>query len=421
MAPDTVSYPRDCQQDSILISVPLDTMVPADSAHYRFGRVTAAAMPLAGQIANLPEFHDCQRFMVESDQAPPVASFGPLVAIWAAAALDTRFPPAPPVVQAVPVAVIYNFDGPRYDPLDLNQGFSCLYMWKANTWQARVVGLGASPSLPIPCLDAIDTTDQRIAQGGILEVKPDRMPPGLPAADIPPVARWNWDEAHKWQYIGIRCGTEWCEIGPPHFVPSNNAQNIGMTVAKLKSITRPIPGIGSAADPRGRPAEILRVVSVSGWYDQQELDLTNPGGKPRPARSTGTVFPHPALARAPFTPGKWTPVAYIDASANYTGKVPLTTGISQVSLCPERAPGECAGTTGMTCAPEPFDPADPTAPLYTWWTQIEHEKGSKQVYCAKRRRHHGMAIPAAAARWNWNELDAKTWTLCGSPACCTGN
>jgi hypothetical protein len=192
-----------------------------------------------------------------------------------------------------------------------------------------------------------------------------------------------------------------------------------MTMAKLGGLAKPIPGIASVDHPRGRPDELLRVVSVAGWYDQQELDLPNPGHRPTIA-GRGTVFPHPALDRAPFTPGEWTPVAYVVVSANYTGKVPLQKGISQISLCPETVRGQCSGTTGMTCDQEPVDPTNPGATLYTWWTRVEHEKGATQVYCAKRRSHHGKPIPAAAARWNWNELDAKTWTQCGL-ACCTVN
>jgi hypothetical protein len=35
--------------------------------------------------------------------------------------------------------------------------------------------------------------------------------------DIPPVARWDYDTANHQQYIGLRCGGEWCEVGHSGF------------------------------------------------------------------------------------------------------------------------------------------------------------------------------------------------------------
>jgi hypothetical protein len=52
--------------------------------------------------------------------------------------------------------------------------------------------------------------------------------------------------------------------------------------------------------------------------------------------------------------------------------------------------------------------------------RIVSETNDTTVHCVKRRNHGGQVIPAAAARWNWNERDAKTWVQCGT-ACCTVN
>jgi len=166
--------------------------------------------------------------------------------------------------------------------------------------------------------------------------------------------------------------------------------------------------------------EIHRVVTVKGWYDEQRLDLRDANGKPVLTNIYGTVIPHPALARAPFERfGEWTPVAFINVTAEYPGKVPLKAGMSRVFLCKETG-GECHAPTGMACAPEPPDPASPTAPPTTWWTKIVAADNTVAYHCIRRRKHGGMAIPAAAARWNWHELDAKTWVQCGT-ACCTVN
>jgi hypothetical protein len=428
------AFAADCQQDSVIIFVPLDTLIPPDSAHSVYDTVTAADMPLVARIANLPEYHDCQRFVVPSQAAVPSRAaayeFGPLVAIWAADSLAARFTAEPgsggtasgPAL-ARPVAMIHNW-GERvsYEPLGIRPGFSCLYLWNdpnsQGNWSALVVPLGTRTS---PCQEAAPPAS---LVGTPLEVHALAREGGLRPKDIPEVARWDWDSTHMQQYIGIRCGDQWCEIGSKGFVSSPGASATGMTETKMKGVAGPVPGLGLLDHPRGEEEEVRRAVAVKGWYDQQYLDTLGVDGKPMLTGIVGTVFPHPALGRAPFKAGRWTPSAYVIVSANYPGKVVLPQGLSAIYLCKDGA-RKCKVPPNMACAAESGGGMASTdlataEPLTTWYTRIVSEGGGVQYHCVKRRMHGGHAIPAAATRWNWSELDATTWVAC-SKGCCTVN
>ena len=260
-----------------------------------------------------------------------------------------------------------------------------------------------------------EAKDPGVVGGTPLEVRPAPMSRGLTAADVPEVARWDWDFERHEQYIGIRCGNQWCEVGRTGLVRSRSAFDVGVTFtsAAAQSLVPPSPGI---ANSRGTDKERLRVVAVKGWYDEQRLDTLGANGWPQLTDIVGTVIPHPALDRAVFTPGDWTPVAFVKVSADYPGKVPLEHGMNRVFLCKDVG-GNCGITAASPC---PVDPMG-TAPGQTrWWMRIVSETNDTTVHCVKRRTHGGMAIPAAAARWNWNEKDAKTWVACEG-GCCTVN
>ncbi len=411
-APSPLASYQDCQQDSILIFV----RAPQDSTIYE--TVTAGDMPLIKRIANLPEYHDCQRFVVR----PPGASravadsllkFGPLVAIWAADSLGVRFPGSQAgLSKALPVAIIHNYDQSPYTPLGLAPGFSCLYLWhdggNARQWTARIVSRGRTPS---PCQQAMDP---RALAGGTLTVKTVPLPNGVGPGDVPEVARWDWDASRQEQYIGIRCGDQWCEIGNGQFTPSISVLGAAMLPTNQMAA---VSASSAMANSSGTIQEQTRVVGIKGWYDQQRLDLRDQTGKPVITNIVGTVIPHPALGRVTFTVGVWTPVAFINVTHDYPGKVPLRQGLSTMYLCKETA-GEChAQLTAGACPPEP---ATPGAPPTTWWSRIVPAAGAAEDHCIRRRMHGGKAIPAAAARWNWWELDAKTWVACDG-GCCTVN
>lgn len=401
---------NDCQQDSVRIVIAMDSTHLADTI------VTAASMPLIGPIANLPEYHDCQRFVVPVRDTQAAAAggmeYGPLVAIWAAHHLDSLFQGAPARgVPAIPVAIVHNFEtSASYDSLGLRPGFSCLYMWNDGTWHARMVSLGR---LPVPCLESMDPGSSTLAAGKELHVRPVPPRQGVNASDIPPVARWDWDDKHGWQYIGIRCGKEWCEVGPSTFASSRGAGSTGLSVSAIRSMVEPLPGLTTA--PAGTEPELLRFVTINGWFDQQRLDLRDAGGQAVLTDVVGTVFPHPALGRLPdgAFKAKWVPTGYLHVTGDYPGKLPLKKGMSRIHMCQGGAT-ECEITEAPTCTAEQQDPLDP------WWARLVAPSGETVIKCVRQRDHDGMAIPAAAARWNWHELDATTWFKCDR-GCCTAN
>src|SRR5262245_42597861 len=99
---------------------------------------------LAGPITNVPEFHDCQRFLTGGRKP----GYGPLVAIFASFKLDsipqrnveTSLKSSGYSAYRVAAAEVYSYDG-DYDPLGIHMGFNCLYMavdTSTQTWHARM-------------------------------------------------------------------------------------------------------------------------------------------------------------------------------------------------------------------------------------------------------------------------------------------
>jgi hypothetical protein len=394
--------PADCQQDSVLI-------VFRPRGGESLLTVTAKDMPLARRIANLPEYHDCQRFIVRDTTQVDSMTYGPLVSIWAADSLADRLPTESLEGSslAFPVAVIYNAE-PQilYKPLGIHPGFSCLYLRKAGGagWRAAIVRLNGGPG---GCNTAVVANSISDSAWGQLEVRPSGPPEGLTAEDIPEVARWDWDDSNKAQYIGIRCGGRWCEIGAPGFKPSPGALGSDLALDDVMAL----PDIRDRSD--GADRMIIRAFSVKGWYDEQRLDLPagTPSEPPRLTNIVGTAFPHPTLDGAKFENGDWTTVAYLKVSAHYGGVVPLRKGISRLQMCKGDAT-ECGVDPPKQCSLKDQDPGE------LWWGRtISEVKDTSAVGCVLRRDHEGQAIPAAAARWNWSEWDAKTWAACQGGCC----
>lgn len=407
--PPSRAVAADCQQDSVLI------VYYTDSLRTTVDTATAADMPLTQRIANLPEYHDCQRMVVtpaRDPQSPPSRhAFGPLVAIWAADSLALRFPGASldqPQTRtpsdAVPIATVYSWDSTTgYAPLGIRPGFNCLYLWHDNSpvprWRAAVVKRWEGPEA------CGETLDPEKVTGTMLEVQTVILPDSLTPADIPPVARWDWDATTSQQYIDIRCGDQWCQIGPQGFHPTGVNLPAGLTESAILAL----PDI----DDRGATrAQILRAFLVKGWSDEQQLDLPGPApSQPVLTNIVGTAFPHPTLESAPFNDGTWTTVGYLAVTDDYDGAIKLDRGISRLQLCQGTAE-QCRAPAGISCSAKYQDPAQP------WWGRTISAEGTmSEVRCVRRRDHGGRAMPAAAARWNWNELDAKTWSACAGGCC----
>lgn len=381
---------------------------------------TLTTLSVSGAITNVPEFHDCQRFVVgDSD-------YGPLVAIYVSYKLDslvdsiarldsTKTYVAETTTNAVGVSEIYDYDG-DYAPLGIRHGFNCLMLYKKNhAYEAKI--------WPVDDEKKCVTTgfDPTRADLIPLQVKPwggvITTPPGTQT--YPPVARWDWDSDHKQQYIGLRCRTQWCEIGAAGFASS----------------ARDLPDGGTTS---GGPTE-MTVRRVKGWYDEQFLDVpASAGGSAfRWTRVTAKVFPHPAMKT-------YTMATYYNATTGHSNGWVATGFVSMGSAIPHykskfnfdgTAAGAelkdmnklhmCYGTKGdcginalaytrcgyMNWLWSIFYPR--------WWAQITPAGGGPVMQkCVIRREHPGvtMGVPGTA-RWRWLATDPTTWEECLSGCC----
>jgi hypothetical protein len=235
--------------------------------------VPSGQIGLSGPITDIPEFHDCQRFIVRNPDG--TTRYDSLFAIFARMELDKVFPdsaglqPGSGKGSAWPptaAATIVSYNG-TYRPLGLKPGVSCLYLESDGTrWLASLTHNGRNGDCP----DRLTGVREPIQ----LDVRTTPPPSQVQGTrEVPPVARWDWDDRNHQQYIGIRCGWQYCEIGRSGFTPSP-----------------PLPV------PTGYQAQGSHVFLVKGWYDDQILaspDLV--AGRVVPSKMRGVVVPNPRL------------------------------------------------------------------------------------------------------------------------------
>lgn len=398
------------------------------------------SIPLSDPITDVPEFHDCQRFIPiptipgnlggQSARIP----YDSLYAIFAAFRLDTLGAFAG---EFVPVATVYSYGG-RYDPLGIRPGFNCLVLSRTSaTWRATMVPQ-ANPTDPRCAAVHIN-----LAAGTPLEVRQIPPPPldsgfVFDSTNYPPVARWDWDGTH--QYIGIACGRSWCEVGPPGFTPSPIYQGPAITFD-------PVPGLSATSTQR------RQATRIKGWYDDQQLDSADTHGRSFVTRIHGWVFPNPAFEDGLLDSrvsvarlgGAWIHVATAYLDADYKGY--LKRGANKIYMCHEvvgalgtcRMPAMSFASPAVPLNQAPVSPftkplalcdPDPTDHLRRWW-KIQPEAGQARYVCVRRRDHfraleryrqqHNNVrvwIPAAA-RWRWLLEDPAVWLKCET-GCCTG-
>lgn len=328
----------------------------------------------------------------------------------------------PPTTSSLPAAEIYTY-GPGDTTLGIGPNFSCLYLYfKSNghltAKMVQVPTLGPSQKA---CFGAVNPVT---ASGKTLSVI---RTGGFKASDYPAVARWDWDPVNKHQYVGIKCGSAWCEIGAPGH--------------------RPFTTSGPYSSPSGTSAAVARVVGIKGWYDEQFLAV--PGaGHMIPSGAKGTVIPDPKLyerRKSDFS-GGWVPVAHVavaldpaegaGSAGNYYKQKfnfdpvpvqPSLTGMNTLSLC--------YGTRDHCNVPMPTPPAVGCGPetkppfiwwIRRWWAKVESASHDKTMYRCVTRREHPAATSmgiqfAATTRWRWLANDETTWNYCEVAGCCESN
>lgn len=345
------------------------------------GEITATytQISLAGPITEVPEFHDCQRFILKAAR-----TFDSLYAIYASFRLDSLdedagfeivddsvLPTRPAEVRsAVAAAEIHSWGG-TYDSLGILPGFNCLYVWFDGRLRARMVPIGNNEA---ECLTRYPVGEY--PAGKDLEVRPRLV--GAAEDDYPPVARWDWNEGTGVYFIGIKCGSAWCEVGHAGFISS-----------------API-----TLDPGLTPDEVV-VRRIKGWYDQQFLAFKDADmAKAQPTALRGTVVPRPGLdtlSKEDFQHA-WVPVSdiHVPSPSAYQSKLNLHPGWNELAL------RLFAGGK--------------------WRARITSSLGIGVERDVKRYGHEGLKaatgidIPGTN-RWRWVANDETIWTRCLEGCC----
>jgi hypothetical protein len=347
---------------------------------------TVTDIPLASSIDELHEFHDCQRLIT----VPDLNKFGQRVVIFASeqlASLELSDNPQP-------FAVIYNFGETPYDPLFIDPGFSCLFLWKEGTVpKAKMSHNGYDENA---CSDVFE--DPTAIPGQLLEAR-YAVQPGPPRV-VPPVARWDWDGTY--QFIGIKCGTEWCEIWSP--------KGTGKSPPREWNHFANLPG--NARLPHQPPPGRVR----KGWYDEQRLAVVDAvTNELKPADSSATALPHPRLTTrtTSWYHDKWRPAAFVvlrEDLQEYEDEKNWKRGVNQVSLC-WNSGTTCGNKDGLpACTPEESNDTR------TWWSRTK-SPGNDVTYNCVKRCDRDTPIPGTV-RFRWLEQDEKLWIRCGT-GCCT--
>jgi len=393
----------ECPHDSIAIVV-ADKEQPS-------GTKTITDIPLASTIDHIAEFHDCQRFIVKDDNTGQ-ERFGPMVAIFASEDLATLEESLDSLLErpaardsALAGAEIYNYHE-AYDPLFIEHGFNCLFLRKENArdWVARMVPVGNQADA---CLGFQDVN----ALGHPLDVRPVAQGP-YGGQDIPRVARWDWDGTQ--QYIGIKCGDQWCEIGPQGgFATSSRSWANDVLnqpgAANLQEFAPTTPN-----DPANR------VVEVKGWFDEQRLAVPSGGGGMLPASRPALAIPHPRLGLYDipyFEQHDWLPSALVvlpPGLDGYITKRNWAAGVNRVYLC-SGSPEECKipSAEAPMCQPEWASNDN-----REWWAKTVSSSEDVKYQCVTRCEQN-LEIPGTV-RWRWEEQDEKLWIRCAT-GCCAVN
>jgi len=387
-----------------------------------------------GPISNIPEFHDCQRFLVKRDGELRYDSLFAVFAVERQGLLDSLValdslplrPEEPDTMdrtretstptdaenasQAVALTAGDGVPGAEivawgdYDPLKVKRGFNCLYMYlRENRWHAKMVSFDnvekdcSNPVNPDTIPNDLELAVRWEQPGGIIGRE-----------HYPPVARWDWDPQDSLQYIGIRCPlpgpapiAAWCEVGPTGFQSS--------------PVRHPAPPGG---DIRLRRTRLVR-----GWYDEQWLAAASGGPKPTPIR--GTIFPAPDLADLEWpNAGVWDTVAYVmltGYSEEYKKKFNFEQTAPEgpynvVELC---WGSECVADLPIEEIPKcpQYDPDLCDLDTKQWYARITSPSGDVQHRCIRRCvLLDGIEVPATT-RWRWMANDEGNWIRCVHGCC----
>jgi hypothetical protein len=296
------------------------------------------------------------------------------------------------------VGGILNLERGTYPPYGIDRDvFVCLLvgLTQSGDW----IGF-AVPPLARGCAEYDDRPTSELLANPLatkLAVTPFGAEADLGSGDhVPRLARWEWREGNEINTIGIRCGRDWCQIGPDGFAPGQHEAP---------------PYV-----PAG-PAARRKYKRIKGWHDYQMLAV-NRGtpDAPRlvPSSLRGRIAPHedfnPATIGPAFATAATVHLTTGSAAdqAVYAGKFGLAAGDNTVELC-RGTWQQCTGqTTPAPCAPEGGE---------TFFARISSAGSTDPpaVRCVKYVAHSGGT--PAGARWGWDPKDEGMWMRCFFGCC----
>lgn len=373
---------------------------------WSFGRgdsvqsVKGTLIKLTDGHVDVPEYNDCQRFIVGDSTAPRYDSIfaifetqiGTLEARLRELHLDTA------EARGVSAAVIYAEND--YAPLSIVTGFNCVVVKQSGSspnseWQAFMRPVRG----PEECDGAVDVA----GAPRLHVVRTSGM--GTHPADAqyyPPVARWGFNRGAWEQYIILTCGVGTCFVGGPSILVPDG------------------PPLPTGTNPGQKMR--ARVYVVQGWFDAQPLARRVAGGGLVPQLNAGLVIPDFDLGTrnsvADFA--GWVPVARVQMAATdstYLKKFNFSAttrdSVNVVEACARLQAGDCPGGETLTCK------KDPHSGGAEWLTRITSARGGDPRYmCARREETAVAGGVAATARWRWLNDDETLWFRCMS-GCCT--
>jgi hypothetical protein len=385
--------------------------------------VPAGQLSVPAEIQNVPEFHDCQRFLVEDETSRELV-YGARYAIFAArdlARTDALEMLNDTTLEAEAKDSISRLTGLEageamaaaeivadadYTPLQIERGFNCLYVFLQGhqDWHAIMVPSG---TVEQDCSEPVDPNE---LAGSTLHVRLTGQGHGFTGEDFPKVARWDWDSVRTQQYIGLKCGAAWCEVGEIDFASSKDlAQRIGD------------PPVASSLKRKRR-------FYVKGWSDEQELAVRQ-GSQVVPSGIWGAIMPDSLLGTYddPATFHEWVLAAEValwvpEGTANpYLAKYNFTQTdspmerLNQISLCKVETGGDC--DLSNTDIPQK---CEGDLPNESWRARIisASARPDTAYRCVRRCDYTGQGFEVpGTARWRWLKDDEGAWMRCLQGCC----
>jgi hypothetical protein len=291
---------------------------------------------------------------------------------------------------AVAAAEILSWGG-NYASLGIRPYFNCLFIYDSGALKAKMVPVGEDDSM---CADVVDPT---VLPGTELTVRATSRA-GLLPEDYPPVGRWDTDSRTGRLYVGMICGDRWCEVAPE-----------GTTYSEQRT--------SNSTDRLVR-----RLEEVKGWYDEQRLaEFRN--GVLVPSRVHGRFMPYRDLGQyqtATFAAANWLRAGFVLLSEDhpkYKESLNLEAGprLNRIFLC-YGSEAKCIPPNARSQVEKCRDPTKKQM-----YARIQSSSNVNAYRCVGWYHHAGgpgttLHIPGTV-RWAWYDTDEGGWMRCPSGCC----